>query len=391
MPPATLVAGEDEGVANHLVLGGDNAERDGRQPQRAAIAFLALLGGDRPNPVGPLQIRHLLPSLAGQQQQPDDGAERPGGLCRAPNRPDLVVGQGDLDGLPLAFHLTGGEASDSRNFELLLDIGPDILPRAAITDKGYDAKSNRDGARKRGICPVIPHRATATDRPAFFPKILYKARARIEQAVGKLKRFKRIALRCEKTARNYGSFVALALQGNRVKDLCGDEACEEVVVPCGGFSPEAEGIFAGGFSDQVVGHVFEGCEVGGRVIGADAAFVVAEHHVHHPVQAVLDRPMTSDDGAELACQPCQRSDVEAGLLLDLVGDFARALDHDDALQSGPIVALLEPVDVMDRGVGSGLDAAVIAIDGLMAADLCVLEALAFCSAAKSATSSRRVP
>ena len=58
----------------------------------------------------------------------------------------------DLDGLPLAFHLTGGEASDSRNFELLLDIGPDILPRAAITDKGYDAKSNRDGARKRGIC-----------------------------------------------------------------------------------------------------------------------------------------------------------------------------------------------------------------------------------------------
>jgi hypothetical protein len=41
--------------------------------------------------------------------------------------------------------------------------------------------------------------------PAFFPKTLYKARARIEQAVGKLKRFKRIALRCEKTAQNYGS------------------------------------------------------------------------------------------------------------------------------------------------------------------------------------------
>jgi transposase len=47
--------------------------------------------------------------------------------------------------------------------------------------------------------------------PAFFSKILYKRRARIEQAVGKLKRFKRIALRCEKTARNYGSFIALAL------------------------------------------------------------------------------------------------------------------------------------------------------------------------------------
>ena len=58
---------------------------------------------------------------------------------------------------------------------------------------------------------VIPHKSNAIDRPAFFPKILYKARARIEQAVGKLKRFKRIALRCEKTAQNYASFVALAL------------------------------------------------------------------------------------------------------------------------------------------------------------------------------------
>jgi hypothetical protein len=28
-------------------------------------------------------------------------------------------------------------------------------------------------------------------------------------------------------------------QGNRVKGSCGDEACEEVVVPGGGFSPEA--------------------------------------------------------------------------------------------------------------------------------------------------------
>jgi hypothetical protein len=47
--------------------------------------------------------------------------------------------------------------------------------------------------------------------PAFFPKTLYKARARIEQAVSKLKRFNRIALRSEKTAQNYRSFVALAL------------------------------------------------------------------------------------------------------------------------------------------------------------------------------------
>ena len=117
----------------------------------------------------------------------------------------------DFGGLPIAFHLTGGEASDSRNFETLLDLGPDTNPRAALGDKGYNSKSNREAARQRGICPAIPYRSNTKDVPAFFPKALYKARARIEQAVGKLKRFKRITLRCEKTARNYGSFVALAL------------------------------------------------------------------------------------------------------------------------------------------------------------------------------------
>jgi len=116
----------------------------------------------------------------------------------------------DKNGLPLGFHLTGGEQSDSRNFETLLDIGPDIKPRAAVADKGYDAQANRDAARKRGICPVIPHRSNAKTRPAFFAKALYRSRARIEQTIGKLKRFKRIAMRCEKTAQNYAAFVSFA-------------------------------------------------------------------------------------------------------------------------------------------------------------------------------------
>ena len=62
----------------------------------------------------------------------------------------------------------------------------------------------------RGICPgFIPYRSNTIDKPKFFAKVLYKARARIEQMMGKIKRFKRIALRCEKTARNYASFLAL--------------------------------------------------------------------------------------------------------------------------------------------------------------------------------------
>ena len=125
----------------------------------------------------------------------------------------------DWDGLPIGFHLTGGEVSDSTQLATSLDIGPDITPRAALTDKGYDAKTNRAACRERGIVPVIPHRANAKNRPTFFPKTLYKGRARIEQAMGKLKRFKRVAFRCEKTAESYAAFVAFACSMILVKSV----------------------------------------------------------------------------------------------------------------------------------------------------------------------------
>ena len=121
-----------------------------------------------------------------------------------------IHAKSDASGGIIAFDLTGGEASDARHFETLLDIGPDVKPRVALGDKGYSSKANRTAARKRGIAPVIPHKANEKDKPAFFPKTLYKARARIEQGFGRLKRFKRIALRCEKTKRNFISVVSFA-------------------------------------------------------------------------------------------------------------------------------------------------------------------------------------
>jgi transposase len=118
-----------------------------------------------------------------------------------------IQAKSDASGDIIAFDLTGGEAFDGRHFETLLDIGPDIQPRAAICDKGHASKVNRDAARARGIAPVIPHKANEKDKPAFFARAFYKARARIEQGLGRLKRFKRVALRCEKTARNFRSIV----------------------------------------------------------------------------------------------------------------------------------------------------------------------------------------
>jgi transposase len=79
-----------------------------------------------------------------------------------------------------------------------------------MTDKGYDSQANRDAARARGITPVIPRRQNSKQRGRFFPKRLYKLRARIEQTIGKLKRFKRVAMRCEKTDISYSAIISFA-------------------------------------------------------------------------------------------------------------------------------------------------------------------------------------
>ena len=72
------------------------------------------------------------------------------------------------------------------------------------------SRANRDAARARGVAPVIPDKANEKNKPAFFARTLYKVRARIEQGVGQLKRFKRVALRCEKSERNFRSIVSFA-------------------------------------------------------------------------------------------------------------------------------------------------------------------------------------
>jgi transposase len=102
-----------------------------------------------------------------------------------------IRAKADASGDIVAFDLTGGEVADAPHFETLLDIGPDIQPRAGICDKGYASMANRAAARARGAAPGIPQKSNENDKPKFFAKTLYKARARIEQGMGRTKRFKR--------------------------------------------------------------------------------------------------------------------------------------------------------------------------------------------------------
>ncbi|QKV18268.1 transposase [Oricola thermophila] len=98
----------------------------------------------------------------------------------------------DFEGHPIAFDVTGGEKADAPHFPVLLALGPDVEPRAVVGDKGYASRANRQAARRCGAIAVIPHKPNEKRKPARFANTIYKARARIEQAVGTFRRLKRM-------------------------------------------------------------------------------------------------------------------------------------------------------------------------------------------------------
>jgi transposase len=81
--------------------------------------------------------------------------------------------------------------------------------KALIADSGYDSNRFRQAVRGKGMKPVI---GSKPERPRKLPKIrkLYEKRYLVECFFHQLKRFRAIATRYEKTARNYLALVHLA-------------------------------------------------------------------------------------------------------------------------------------------------------------------------------------
>jgi len=85
----------------------------------------------------------------------------------------------------------------------------DARPAKLLGDKGYDSDQIRNDLTKRGIEPVIPPRSNRTT-PAEYHREADKRRNLIERCVGRLKPFRRIATRYEKTARAHLSMLCVA-------------------------------------------------------------------------------------------------------------------------------------------------------------------------------------
>ena len=113
----------------------------------------------------------------------------------------------DALGNPLAFLLTPGQTHDLAGADALL---PQMTADRLIADKAFDAdqrvRQPLAAAGKAAVIPPRDHRRTVLD---FDPE-LYKARHLIENFFCKLKQFRAIATRYDKTARNFLAAIHLA-------------------------------------------------------------------------------------------------------------------------------------------------------------------------------------
>jgi len=112
----------------------------------------------------------------------------------------------DEQGRPHAILLTGGNVADITAAATLVSaVAP---PGELLGDKGYDANHLRRFLAERGTAAVIP---STTSRKVAIPHDAerYRLRNVIERTFCRIKDFRGIATRYDKTARNYLAAVCL--------------------------------------------------------------------------------------------------------------------------------------------------------------------------------------
>lgn len=84
-----------------------------------------------------------------------------------------------------------------------------LSAQVIMADAAYDADHLRQKIAEKGAVAVIPNNPSRALKHAV-DKHLYAQRHLVECCFGKLKQFRRVATRFEKTARNYLAVVTLA-------------------------------------------------------------------------------------------------------------------------------------------------------------------------------------
>ncbi|WP_419248241.1 IS5 family transposase [Streptomyces virginiae] len=129
---------------------------------------------------------------------------------------------------PLTFLLTAGQAGDAPAFTDVMDQlrvprqrgRPRTRPDMVLADKAYSSRAIRKHLRRRGIRAVIPipadrqghrlRRGSQGGRPPAFDRDAYRQRNTVERCINRLKQWRGIATRYEKTATIYRAGLHVA-------------------------------------------------------------------------------------------------------------------------------------------------------------------------------------
>jgi len=102
--------------------------------------------------------------------------------------------------------LTAGQKGDVPQAAGLIENLPTEI---VMADTAYDADHFRQAIAEKGAIAVIPSNPSRT-RKYPLDKHLYAQRHLVECCFSKLKQFRRVATRFEKTARNYLAIITIA-------------------------------------------------------------------------------------------------------------------------------------------------------------------------------------
>jgi transposase len=179
-------------------------DRDGRLRRTARNALRAGrarttrgYGGFDDHPGASLRSRHK----KGTQDQEALGRSRGGFTTK-------IHARCDGKGRPLGFTLTPGQAHDTKGFLTLLRMMGDKID-ALLGDKGYDSDEVIAAIEELDIEAVIPSKSNRKEQREINRET-YKLRNLIERMFNKLKNWRRVATRYDKTVESFLAFVTIA-------------------------------------------------------------------------------------------------------------------------------------------------------------------------------------
>ena len=120
----------------------------------------------------------------------------------------------DARGRAIAFALTPGQAAELPQAEGLLACLPGT-PLWAVADRGYSSHALREAIRDLGSTPAIPTRKI--EAPVRCRDWIYRHRNRVERLWSRLKEWRCVATRYEKTAASFLGVLSLAAAFDWIK------------------------------------------------------------------------------------------------------------------------------------------------------------------------------